>query len=198
MRHLLLVISFLFVINGCIQPSTKRRMGWPLSMFEAAPLLDGTLAGDAGFDPLRLSKDKSTLFNFREAEVKHARIAMLAALGWPVSELYHYTLSDYFGSELVTLASGDKAPSVLNGGLDNVFALSSLGTFFAVGAILEFELMRRRKEVYTRIVSTHPVYFININSPLFQPYKQIPESLQNFFDMWREDGWDTPGNYGFG
>ena len=25
----------------------------------------------------------------------------------------------------------------------------------------------------------------------------VPESLQNFYDMWREDGWDAPGNYGF-
>ena len=23
----------------------------------------------------------------------------------------------------------------------------------------------------------------------------VPESLQNFYNMWREDGWDAPGNY---
>jgi hypothetical protein len=45
----------------------------------------GTLAGDNGFDPLRLARNKEQLFLFREAEYKHARLAMLAAIGWPSS-----------------------------------------------------------------------------------------------------------------
>ena len=28
-------------------------------------------------------------------------------------------------------------------------------------------------------------------------YFPVPDYLRNFFDMWREDGWETPGNYGF-
>lgn len=68
-----------------------------------------------------------------------------------------------------------RAPSVLNGGLDNEFVLFSLGLFFAVGAVLEFELLRRRERE-----------------------KVMAADLKNFFDMWREDGWDVPGNYGFG
>ena len=110
------------------------------------------------------------LFLLREAEIKHARIAMLAAIGWPFSELYHYQLSQEMGLEDL-LADGGRAPSVLNGGLDNAYVLFSLGCFFAVGGVLEFELARRRKDT--------------------------PDILQNFYDMWREDGWDTPGNYGF-
>ena len=43
-------------------------------------------------------KSKEQLFELREAEIKHARIAMLAALGWPVSELCHYTLAKLFGT----------------------------------------------------------------------------------------------------
>jgi len=42
---------------------------------------DGTLAGDAGFDPLGLSELNTLgldLYWFREAEIKHGRIAMLA------------------------------------------------------------------------------------------------------------------------
>ena len=70
------------------------------------------------------------------------------------------------------LAAGERAPSVLNGGLDNTFVLFGLGVFVAVGGVLELQLLNRRKEQ--------------------------PEALQNFFDMWREDGWDAPGNYGFG
>ena len=41
------------------------------------PLLDGELAGDVGFDPLNFAKNKEALWEFREAEVKHARLAML-------------------------------------------------------------------------------------------------------------------------
>merc|ERR1711939_508973 len=49
-----------------------------------------------------------------EAEVKHARLAMLAAFGWPVSEVTN------FGN----LLNGDgRAPSLLNGGLGNVNGL---------------------------------------------------------------------------
>ena len=46
--------------------------------------LDGTLAGDEGFDPLGLSAINDLgvdLYWMREAELKHCRIAMLAFLG---------------------------------------------------------------------------------------------------------------------
>jgi Chlorophyll A-B binding protein len=55
-----------------------------------------------GFDPLGIVKSKEQLFILREAEIKHARIAMLAAIGWPVSELCHYTLAKIFGKSLIT------------------------------------------------------------------------------------------------
>jgi len=72
---------------------------------------DGTLAGDMGFDPLQLADSPDKLAFYREAEVKHARLAMLAAFGWPVSEITN------FGG----LLNGDgRAPSLLNGGLGNV------------------------------------------------------------------------------
>lgn len=46
--------------------------------------MDGTLAGDEGFDPLGLSNIDDLgvdLYWMREAELKHARVAMLAVLG---------------------------------------------------------------------------------------------------------------------
>lgn len=46
--------------------------------------LDGSLAGDEGFDPLGLSNINEVgldLYWMREAELKHARVAMLAILG---------------------------------------------------------------------------------------------------------------------
>jgi len=45
------------------------------------------------------------------AEIKHARLAMLAAFGWPVSEITN------FGN---LLTADGRAPSLLNGGLGNV------------------------------------------------------------------------------
>jgi len=72
---------------------------------------DKNLAGDAGFDPMQLADSPDKLAWYREAEVKHARLAMLAAFGWPVSEITN------FGG----LLNGDgRAPSLLNGGLGNV------------------------------------------------------------------------------
>ena len=72
---------------------------------------DGTLAGDANFDPMMLADSPDKLAWYREAEVKHARLAMLAAFGWPVSEIFN------FGQ----LLNGDgRAPSLLNGGLGEV------------------------------------------------------------------------------
>ena len=72
---------------------------------------DKTLAGDMNFDPLMIADSPEKLAWYREAEVKHARLAMLAAFGWPVSEITN------FGG----LPNGDgRAPSLLNGGLGNV------------------------------------------------------------------------------
>jgi hypothetical protein len=95
---------------------TKRKMAWPFQRFDAPPLLDGTLACDCGFDPFRIAKSQKELFALREAEIKHARLAMLAAVGWPASELTHYTISKVLGLNDL-LADNERAPSVLNGGL---------------------------------------------------------------------------------
>merc|ERR1719183_1207632 len=68
-----------------------------LPFMDRPAALTGELAGDVGFDPLGFAKDKETLFKMREAEVKHARLAMLAA--------------------------ADRVPSLLNGGLGKVSPL---------------------------------------------------------------------------
>merc|ERR1712216_339482 len=55
-----------------------------------SPLADGeasVLVGNKGFDPVGFATSLKTLKAYREAELKHGRLAMLAALGWPVSEL---------------------------------------------------------------------------------------------------------------
>mmetsp|Transcript_32579 Transcript_32579/g.83313 ORF Transcript_32579/g.83313 Transcript_32579/m.83313 type:complete len:244 (-) Transcript_32579:66-797(-) len=53
------------------------------------PALDGSMAGDVGFDPLGFS-NYFDLKWLREAELKHGRICMLAATGAIVQDLYTF------------------------------------------------------------------------------------------------------------
>jgi hypothetical protein len=88
---------------------------------------DGKLAGDLGFDPLQLADSPQTLAWYREAEIKHSRIAMLAALGWPVAEKFNGPLSEALGQP--SLLVDGRSPSVVNGGLGNV------NVFYWAGAL---------------------------------------------------------------
>ena len=55
-------------------------------------------------------------------------LSVTSTVGWPASELYHYQLSQSIGMDSVLAAGGSgRAPSVLNGGLDNVYILFALG-----------------------------------------------------------------------
>jgi len=77
------------------------------------------LAGNMGFDPLNLAKNREQLFDYREAEIKHARLAMLAAAGWPISELFDRKIAGFIGVA-AALDATDRVPSVLNGGLERI------------------------------------------------------------------------------
>lgn len=94
-------------------------MSQSLPFMERPSVLTGALAGDVGFDPFGFSKTKDELMNYREAEVKHARLAMLAAAGWPLSELFDKKIAATLNLDAV-LDAGDRAPSILNGGLGKI------------------------------------------------------------------------------
>ena len=128
----------------------------PLPWMERPAYLDGTLAADRGFDPLNFvekysegvkfsllidefdnedtefifgpnTKDaKRSLAWMREAEVKHARLAMLAAAGWPLEEMWHGGLAKITGSPYLLEASQGRSLSVLNGGLGEVMPFLAL------------------------------------------------------------------------
>jgi len=53
----------------------------PIPFLPRPPMLDGSMPGDIGFDPLRLSEIVPIKWA-REAELKHARVCMLAVAGW--------------------------------------------------------------------------------------------------------------------
>ncbi|KAJ1626490.1 chloroplast light-harvesting complex protein precursor Lhcz1 [Pavlovales sp. CCMP2436] len=102
-----------------------------LPFMDRPPLLDGSMVGDYGFDPLNLAatdlnlgsateKERSLAFvlrDYREAELRHGRLAMLAALAWPVQELVNPVLARALREPDFLSELGGKSPSVLNGGL---------------------------------------------------------------------------------
>lgn len=105
----------------CGLPTQKGKL-----MSESIPLLkcpsvlvESDLAGNVGFDPLGLADSNEKLLDYREAEIKHARLAMLAAVGWPISELEDRDIAKYFNAPSL-LDEGDRVPSVLNGGLEKI------------------------------------------------------------------------------
>lgn len=56
----------------------ERRMSQAIPFMECPqPLKKCNLAGNVGFDPLGLAKNEGVLMDYREAEIKHARLAML-------------------------------------------------------------------------------------------------------------------------
>lgn len=102
-----------------------------LPFFDRPMKLDGSHAGDFGFDPLGFTEEYD-IYYMQECELRHARLAMLAAVGWPMSELVapSWMLQD------------GRAPSVLNG-VNPLSAIAILTTFAAFG-FLEYSTSLRR------------------------------------------------------
>ena len=135
----------LYMTQDEIPPRYQKKMPlkaqWlPIVKMNAPKILDGTFAGDVGFDPCGFAKSKNALYWMREAEIKHARLAMLAAVGWPLSELWHENIATFFHLDSI-LASEGKAPSILNGGLSSVYAFGMLMTSSLVAGYLENKSM---------------------------------------------------------
>jgi hypothetical protein len=129
----------------------------PLFLIPATSVVgDGKMVGDKGFDPMGLATSMQKLNNYREAELKHCRLAMLAALGWPVAELLQGPLSRALGlpdllapgEKCVTAAqcvdSLSRAPSVLNGGLDKISPVY-WGSVLLLSAVIEFYGLKVQK-----------------------------------------------------
>jgi Chlorophyll A-B binding protein len=115
-----------------------RFMSASVPFLERPPMLDGrSVPCDRGFDPFNFAYDKDALQWYRTAEIKHARLAMLAAVGWPVAELLDRKLA-YLLHLKPLLVFQDRVPSVLNGGLDRVpgaYWAAALGVAFAIESL---------------------------------------------------------------
>lgn len=116
---------------------------------EAAPTLDVRSIGDFGFDPLDLGDDEKFV-PFREAEVKHGRLAMLAAVAWPLQEIFHPILVDaakssgFGGTKDILEATAGKSPSLLNGGLNQWEIAPTLAVAVFMASVLEKKDVDRR------------------------------------------------------
>mmetsp|Transcript_29992 Transcript_29992/g.69796 ORF Transcript_29992/g.69796 Transcript_29992/m.69796 type:complete len:405 (-) Transcript_29992:154-1368(-) len=93
--------------------------------------------GDAGFDPAGLCKDPASFEQYREAEIKHGRLAMIAAIGWPLAEIFSGELSEQFRVPDVLADSGGKLLLTELGGVNEQFVEVLLGAILVVGAAAE-------------------------------------------------------------
>lgn len=130
-----------------VSKAVAPEMSMSLPFMARPAALDGSMAGDVGFDPLGFARSQEDLMNYREAEVKHARLAMLAAAGWPLSEVFDKKIAGVFGLAPVLDAS-DRAPSILNGGLDKISPVYWVGCLLLAGAIDVYGISQKGKPGY--------------------------------------------------
>ncbi|KAJ8526397.1 hypothetical protein K7X08_028874 [Anisodus acutangulus] len=69
---------------------SQQRPTW-LPGLDPPPYLDGTVAGDFGFDPLGLGEDPESLRWYVQAELVHARLAMAGVAGIILTDLLRVT-----------------------------------------------------------------------------------------------------------
>ena len=111
-------------------------MSASLPFLRRPALLDGTLPGDRGFDPFNFAADANSLYWQRRAEIKHARLAMLASAGWLSAELLHGPIARALDLPAM-LASGDRVPSILNDGLSHAAFPAFWIATIALAAVVE-------------------------------------------------------------
>lgn len=114
------------------------------------------LPGDVGFDPLGLANfdlsiDSATdkqrsaalvMRDYRDAELKHGRLAMLAAVAWPLQEKLNPFFAAKFHLPNLVAETGGLSPSVLNGGLEQAWVAGGVVTFAALMSLVEKQGLR--------------------------------------------------------
>merc|ERR1712060_71914 len=117
------------------------------------------LPGDVGFDPLGLAnfdllldsatdKERSAAYvmrDYRDAELKHGRLAMLAAVAFPLQEKVNPMLSAKLHMPMLLAETGGRSPSLLNGGLEQGIIPSAVVTFALLVALVEAQGIRVRR-----------------------------------------------------
>merc|ERR1719222_328059 len=83
--------------------------------------------------------------DYRDAELKHGRLAMLAAVAWPLQEKLNPLLAAQFHLPNLVAEAGGRSPSVLNGGLEQGIIPSAVVTFAVLVALVEAQGLRIKK-----------------------------------------------------
>lgn len=130
------ILDPMSLYNDQSQVTGEADMSASLPFLPRPALLDGSLPGDRGFDPFNFASDANALQWQRKAEMKHARLAMLATAGWVAAELFHTNIADKLGLAPL-LASNDRVPSILNDGLSHAHFPAFWIATIATAAALE-------------------------------------------------------------
>ena len=103
-----------------------------------------------------MPRTDETFMPFREAEIKHGRLAMLAAVAWPLQEIFHPLLVDaaretnalapFFVRDVLAETAG-KSPSLLNGGLEQIEVVPALSLAVFAASVLELRDVKVRREM---------------------------------------------------
>jgi len=164
MRSATLVTTFTALASAFRAPPSAPARS---ALFASAPFKQpsaygvgsGQMPGDIGFDPLNLaqsdlligSTDKArssaaVLLDYRDAELRHGRIAMLAAVAWPLQEILSPVISRIIREPNLVAETAGRSPSVLNGGLEqSTIPLTVLAFFVAIAAI-DFQSLKIKEE----------------------------------------------------
>jgi len=141
------MLSLVSASPALVQPVVGRSSVVMMETPAPAPV---ARVGDYGFDPLGLGTDE-TFIPFREAELKHARLAMLAAVAWPLQEIFHPILVDLLRSSGwsntfdTMVETGGKSPSLLNGGLEQWETFPALMSAVFLASVLELKDVKARE-----------------------------------------------------
>mmetsp|Transcript_11650 Transcript_11650/g.16540 ORF Transcript_11650/g.16540 Transcript_11650/m.16540 type:complete len:244 (+) Transcript_11650:113-844(+) len=139
-----------------VAPSTGAKTG-ALSMvserstaipFDKRPEnLDGSLVGDVGFDPAGFSNNPPrpwliggegrSLKWYRESELVHGRVAMLAALGWIVPEYIHFPGNEEVGIDAFAKTNPWEA----------LYSVPEAGLWQIAGTVFAIEVFRINRVV---------------------------------------------------
>merc|ERR1719262_114936 len=152
------------VCNAKPRMSASEPMSKALPWMKQPKGLDNSLVGDYGFDPLGLAtrdlnlgsveKGRSLAYvlrDYREAEIRHGRLAMLAALAWPVQELVHPVISRALRDPILTPETAGRSPSVLNGGLEQgpiPFFIAAVALAIAAVDLKSLKLREEQGDAY--------------------------------------------------
>jgi hypothetical protein len=90
----------------CLLTLTDMKFSKAMPFMRRPQYLTGCMPGDVGFDPLGFVESEKDLIRNREAELKHGRLAMLAAAGWPLSEFFQKKIASIINTNLAIDTNG--------------------------------------------------------------------------------------------